>query len=524
VDGLDSVVVPGERSSPVVTAATTVWRVVAPGVAGSLLLAATVPPSPRALPWAWRPTLPGFPERPGPVVAAVCFALAITGLALAWVRLLAAVRPERGPRPARIRLVVVALAAWWLPLAAAPPLLSNDVYSYVAQGTLAARGLDPTMAAPVRLGVDPAFLQVDPIWSRTPSPYGPTATVLTRAAVEVSGQGPVRSEFVLRAMVAAAVVVAAGVLASLAGRLGRDPAQALALGVANPIVTVHLIGGIHNEAWMAAAALGGLLAWRRDRRVLAFALCTLAAGVKLTGLAAVVALGWAWRPGPAGALRRAVDAAAAVAGSLAVLVVAGAAVGVGPRWITNVSNTGAVLDTFAPVTLAGRVIGAAIGAEDGAVAVVRFAGMAAGGALAWWALVRLPARPARLEHVAAVVLAAGTAAGPVLWPWYLAPLALLAGLVVPARHRPAVVVLSVGAVLAVWPLGVDTEVDLGVVGPLLQLGALAAVASTATWADRRWSTRVPGRPVWAGPRFSRRVSAIPVDAVRRAPPPSMPPR
>jgi hypothetical protein len=103
-------------------------------------------------------------------------------------------------------------------------------------------------------------------------------------------------------------------------RLGRE--RALWLGVANPLVLLHLVGGMHNEALMLGLLLAGLAVrplW------LAAVLVTLGALVKLPVLVALLPLVLArWRASVAGpahadrtadegvALRSAADQTAAV--------------------------------------------------------------------------------------------------------------------------------------------------------------------------------------------------------------------
>ncbi|HET6794194.1 MAG TPA: polyprenol phosphomannose-dependent alpha 1,6 mannosyltransferase MptB, partial [Acidimicrobiales bacterium] len=56
------------------------------------------------------------------------------------------------------------LVVWALPLFLGPPLFSRDLYSYVAQGTLAHVGLDPYSVGPSALGPGHLLTSVAPTW------------------------------------------------------------------------------------------------------------------------------------------------------------------------------------------------------------------------------------------------------------------------------------------------------------------------------------------------------------------------
>src|SRR3712207_9594407 len=60
---------------------------------------------------------------------------------------------------------------WAVPLALAPPMFSKDVYSYLAQSAIFARGLDPYVLGPApALGADDPLTRTIPtIWRDTPA-------------------------------------------------------------------------------------------------------------------------------------------------------------------------------------------------------------------------------------------------------------------------------------------------------------------------------------------------------------------
>lgn len=167
-----------------------------------------------------------------------------------------------GPRAARgdVRESVTTFLWWSAPLVATAPLFSQDVYSYLAQGAAVNRGLDPFSAGPVTLlgRADPLTQNVPKIWSDSPSPYGPVALGVS-AAISVLSGDDVHVAIIMHRLVAiAALLVCAWALAALARRCDIAPASALWLGLLNPLVVLHLVGGMHNEAIMLAFMLAGL--------------------------------------------------------------------------------------------------------------------------------------------------------------------------------------------------------------------------------------------------------------------------
>ena len=139
------------------------------GLAGSLLLAvgalgAGAVPLPNPLAGL---RLVGLPAR-NPTIS---LALAYAGVALvvlAWSRIALQWRARRPPsRPELAR----AAATWAAPLLFAPPLFSRDVYSYLAQGAIFARGLDPTGSGlPWRWASTTRWSAASPTSGATPRP------------------------------------------------------------------------------------------------------------------------------------------------------------------------------------------------------------------------------------------------------------------------------------------------------------------------------------------------------------------
>lgn len=152
------------------------------------------------------------------------------------------------------------LALWVLPFLFAPPMFSKDVYSYLAQSEITARGLDPYKIGPAAaLGIDHVFTRSVPnIWRDTPAPYGPLFLYMGRGITWLTGENIVAGVVLHRLLALVGVAMIVWALPRLARRCGVNEVAALWLGAANPLVIFHLIAGIHNEALMLGMMLVGM--------------------------------------------------------------------------------------------------------------------------------------------------------------------------------------------------------------------------------------------------------------------------
>ncbi|GAB2509604.1 hypothetical protein CATRI_06820 [Corynebacterium atrinae] len=151
-------------------------------------------------------------------------------------------------------------AAWVLPLIFTAPLFTQDIYSYLAQGSIVARGMDPYSAGPVDLlgTEDPLARSVPFIWSHSPSPYGPVALWISSAISHITSDSIILGVFSHRLLSLIGLIAAGWAISRLATRCGVSPVAAVWLGVLNPLTILHLIGGIHNEALLLSLMLVGL--------------------------------------------------------------------------------------------------------------------------------------------------------------------------------------------------------------------------------------------------------------------------
>ncbi|MCH0541089.1 polyprenol phosphomannose-dependent alpha 1,6 mannosyltransferase MptB [Streptomyces sp. MUM 203J] len=219
----------------------------------------------------------------GPRAAEAGTLLAYAGLTLlvvAWWRYgrLLALRPSS----VRVHDGLTTLGWWAAPLLLAPPLYSADVYSYIAQGAMVVEGHDvyaagPSVLDPAGLGGD-AAASVGGHWTDTPAPYGPVFLLVAEGVVQATDGRIVPAVLGMRLVAVGALALIVWALLRLAPRGARD--GALWLGALNPLMIVHVVGGMHNDGLMIALLLAGAALALRGRRWIA--------GSALVGLAMMI--------------------------------------------------------------------------------------------------------------------------------------------------------------------------------------------------------------------------------------------
>jgi alpha-1,6-mannosyltransferase len=414
-----------------------------------------------------RPVLGLFNRMPTASLTVVYVGIVMVVLAWLWLGALAA--PGRARLISRSQLDRTMLM-WAVPLLAAPPMFSRDVYSYLAQSAMVNRGLDPYVLGPAEaLGVDhPLVRGIPTIWRHTPAPYGPLFLTLGRPIDWIAGNDVVLGVLLHRSLAVAGLMMIVWALPRLARRVGVSPVFALWLGVANPLVLFHLVSGVHNEALMIGLMLLGLeLALRRPESGPALlggtALIAAAAQVKVP---AALALGFVmvWHARQRGGRRRDVVWAAAVIGGVAVAttVAIGLGTGLDFGWVGALGTPNAVRSWMSVVTELGLLagwIGSLLGLGDHITSVLtltRFTGLAAAGGVCLLLLWRC--WKGRVEPLAGLGVGLGAVVllGPVVHPWYLlwAVIPLAGSATHPACRTTATVACAVLAVV-VAPTGSD---------------------------------------------------------------------
>lgn len=154
------------------------------------------------------------------------------------------------------RLIRGAAAVLVIAFALAPPLLSQDVFSYIAYARLGAlHGLNPYAHAPIELTADPIFAHVG--WTESSSSYGPLFTLATYPVAHLSVPAAL---WTLKAVAGASVLALALLVAQVAPSRGIEERRGFVMVALNPLVLVHVVGGAHNDATTMLVAVAGCAA------------------------------------------------------------------------------------------------------------------------------------------------------------------------------------------------------------------------------------------------------------------------
>jgi alpha-1,6-mannosyltransferase len=250
---------------------------------------------------------------------------------------------------------------WLAPLLLSVPVFSRDTYSYLAQGALLRDGLDPYAVGPVA-NPNPLLDNVSPIWTITTAPYGPAFILVAKFITIIVGNNVVAGTMLLRLCMLPGLALLIWAAPRLARHLGTDGAIALWICVLNPLVLVHLMGGVHNEMLMVGLMTAGIALTFEGRHVAGISLVTAAIAVKATAGIALPFLVWVWmrhlrdrrgyRPVPA-------FFAAAAVSLLIFAVVFGllsAIAGVGLGWLTALAGSVKIINWLTVPTAAANLV------------------------------------------------------------------------------------------------------------------------------------------------------------------------
>jgi hypothetical protein len=160
----------------------------------------------------------------------------------------------------------------------APPLLSQDVFSYIAYARLGVKhSLGPYTHSPLDVPGDPVFGFAGS--KDAVSVYGPLFTLLTYPLAPLGVAG---AFWTLKAVAAACSLGIVGLVWKGARLLGLEPVLPTAFVGLNPLVLVHVVGGAHNEALVVLLTVLGVVVWLEatGHRPQATGIAALGAGIK----------------------------------------------------------------------------------------------------------------------------------------------------------------------------------------------------------------------------------------------------
>jgi alpha-1,6-mannosyltransferase len=359
--------------------------------------------------------------------------------------------------------VKLACALWVAPILLSPPLFTRDVYSYLAQGALAARGLDPYQVGPLKLPPGAIADNVHYVWQTTPAPYGPLFIYISKMVNLLFGDDLILDVIGLRLVLLSGLALLVFALPRLSERLGGNPVVTLWLVIANPLIVVHLVGGPHNDLLMTGLLATGSLLMLERRHIAGIAMGTMAMAIKASAGIALpfLVLIWAARlpGGRSAALLRAGAGSVAVFGTIFAGITWLSGVGLG--WVPALDTPSLIVNWMSLPTAAGELAHGLVSpfghvSDHLFIAIFRLLGSGvflAVFARQWWL-----ARDGGTEAVrrAAVTLLWAALLAPATLPWYFSWALVLAAALPWPRHTLAWAVAgSVWLVVCTYPTGED---------------------------------------------------------------------
>ncbi len=402
---------------------------------------------------------------------------AIVGLLATWVvTFVVAVRTRVADRA-----LWTLAAVWAVPFVVGPPLLSTDVFTYVARGLISRAGGSPYSRAPLDLGELRIVDAIDPAWRGAQSSDGPLSTLLGHLVVALCGGAIVPALLVFRFIALASVLVIGRCAHELSA--GHRPQSALCLTILNPAMLLFVVSAGQLVGLLSALLLVMLVAVRRRRWPSAAFAVALAAALQPVALVAVpVLIAYHVFGQPRREMwRRGLRDLALIAALLAVCTLA---VPRGLHWVRNFGDAFHQHLVYTPATALGNLIGLVVPAAYDDVQTGARIATAAAGAIAVIALV-VTVRSRPIEQTLGFAMLATAFAAPVLYPqfvlWSVVCLAACTDL---ARRWLVygLVALSCAACVAT-PDGLGGRG--GQVASLTGIGAIALVLAGALWTLRR---------------------------------------
>jgi hypothetical protein len=406
-----------------------------------------------------------------------------------WLRLAEVMKLHVG---APLRKLWWIFALWSIPMIVAPPLFSRDVFSYAAQGEMAAHNISPYLYGPFTLGSSPYVTPVDPLWGNTPAPYGPFFLSIDGFIDRVTQHHELWTVVGLRILEVLAVVLIGYGVTMLATGLGRDPGEAFVLSAMNPLVLLTLIGGAHNDAIMTGFLVVGLALAVQRHPVWALFFCALATAIKAPAAIGLAFVAWTWL-GPQATLKERIRPfliGGVVAG--AVLGVTSLLAGFGFGWVDNLLSNGTVRSWAAPATGVGMALGNifhALGWHSitigSVLSVTRFLGLMAAAAFSLWLLWHSEGRGWVRSLGLALILFVEL--GPVVQPWYLAWGLVVLAASYQGREHFWLLLLSITGPFVGLPGGRQLLAGLVHSNPLLIAVAVAILGGVLLLPMGRWT-------------------------------------
>ncbi len=382
----------------------------------------------------------------GLVLSSVLLWAGVALMLIAWLRL-----GRRVIDGTATEYTMVATTGFWLaPLLLSVPVFSRDTYSYLAQGALLRDGFDPYVVGPID---NPNSLldNVSPIWTTTTAPYGPAFILVAKFVTMLVDNDVVAGTMLLRLCMLPGLVLLIWAAPRVARHVGASGAAALWICALNPLVIIHLMGGVHNEMLMVGLMMAAIALTFSGHPVWGVSLIAVAVAVKATAGLALPFMVWVWmrnlrdRRGYASVKAFAAATAASVLIFAAVFAVLSFLAGVGLGWATALAGSVKIINWLTlPTALANliNVFGGLLFPVNfyAVLDVTRIVGIgviAVSLPLLWWRF-RHTDREALVGIAAAMVVVVLFV--PAALPWYYTwPLAVVAPL---AQTRKTIAIIA----------------------------------------------------------------------------------
>lgn len=388
---------------------------------------------------------------------------------------------------------------WLLPLLLSVPVFSRDTYSYLAQGALLRDGLDPYLVGPIENPND-LLDNVSPIWTTTTAPYGPAFILVAKFVTMLVGDNVIAGTMVLRLCMLPGLAMLMWAAPRIARHVGGRAAPALWICVLNPLVIIHLMGGVHNEMLMVGLMMAGIALTFADRPIPGVALVAVAVAVKATAGLALPFLVWVWMRQLRDRRHQTQFAAFAIAGAasvaifVAVFAVLSWLAGVGLGWLTALAGSVKIINWLTIPTAVANLTNAVGGlffpvnfyAVLEVTRIVGIAIIAISLPLLWWRF-RHDDREA-LTGIGWAMLVVCLFV-PAALPWYYTwPLAVISGL---AQSRPSIAAI---AGFSTWIMVIFKPDGSHGMYSWIHVGLATALATAAWYSLYRTRTAELSRP------------------------------
>ncbi len=273
----------------------------------------------------------------GVVVSTITLWTGVVVMLLAWLWL---GRRLVDGRPTTEYTMIATTGFWLAPLLLSVPLFSRDTYSYLAQGALLRDGFDPYLVGPIE-NPNPLLDNVSPIWTTTTAPYGPAFILVAKFVTMIVGDDVVAGTMLLRLCMLPGLALLIWAAPRVARHVGANGAVALWICVLNPLVIIHLMGGVHNEMLMVGMMMAGIALTFAGKHAAGAALIAVAVAVKATAVLSLPFMVWVWMRHLGGNRLRAfaIASGASLATFVAVFAVLSTLAGVGLGWLTALAGS-----------------------------------------------------------------------------------------------------------------------------------------------------------------------------------------